>query len=364
MIPLKEKKYWIAFSQIERIGPQKFKLLLRYFPDLETAWQAEYIEFRKAGLDDKDCQEIFENRTKINPDKEIEKLEKFGIKFITLQDKEYPKLLKEIYSPPAVLYLKGSLPKNMDFTLAVVGTRKNTTYGKQITQEIVNKLTKSGLTIVSGLALGIDCIAHQACLDANGETIAVLGSGLDLIYPVSNRNIAENIINNNGAVISEYPLGAKPLKQHFPARNRIISGLSLGTLVIEGNKDSGSLITARFALEQNREVFAVPGSVFAKTSTGPNNLIKMGAKPITCANDVLEALNLELATEFIENKKIIPDSKEEEIILKFLSSEPVHIDEIIKKSKLKSSVVSATLTLMEMKGKVKDLGGQNYILSR
>ena len=364
MITPEIKKYWVAFSQIERIGSQKFKRLIKYFPDLKTAWQANYLDFKKAGLDHKDCQEIFEKRKILDLDQEMEKLEKLEINVITVQEKSYPKLLKEIYSPPALLYLKGNLPNNLDFTLAVVGTRKNTSYGKQITQEIVSKLAQSGLTIVSGLALGIDGLAHQACLESKGETIAVLGSGLDSIYPISNRNIAENIIKNNGAIISEYPLGTKPLKQHFPARNRIISGLSLGTLVIEGDKDSGSLITARYALEQNREVFAVPGSVFAKNSFGPNNLIKMGAKPVTCATDILEALNLELATQIIENKKIIPDSKEEEIILKFLSSEPAHIDELIKKSKLKSSIVNSTLTLMEMKGKVRNLGGMNYVLSR
>lgn len=358
-----DKKFWVAFSQIERLGPQKFKRLYRHFPDMQTAWQANFRELKYAGLDEKDIQEILEKRNKINPDEEWEKLEKLGIKVITVLDKEYPKLLKEIYSPPALLYIKGNLPENLDFTLAVVGTRKITTYGRQITPEIVKDLVKTGLVIISGLAIGIDSLAHQSCLEANGKTIAVLGSGSDLIYPISNRNLAEEIIKNS-AVISEYPLAAKPLKQHFPARNRIISGLSLGTLVIEGDQDSGSLITARFALEQNREVFAVPGSVFSKTSIGPNNLIKIGAKPVTSAQDVLEALNLELAENFMENKKIIPDTKEEEILLNFLSKEPIHVDELIKRSKLKTSNVNSTLTMMEMKGKVRNLGGMNYVLSR
>jgi len=293
-----DKKFWVAFSKIERIGPQKFKRLYQHFPDLQTAWQASFGELLKADLQNKDIEAILEVKTKINPDREWEKLEKLGIKVMTIREKEYPKLLKEIYSPPALLYIKGNLPENLDFTLAVVGTRKITTYGQQITPEIVKDLARANLIIVSGLALGIDALAHQSCLEAGGKTIAVLGSGLDLIYPVANRQLADKIIEN-GAIISEYPLGTQPLKQHFPARNRIISGSSLGTLVIEGDRDSGSLITARCALEQNREVFAVPGSVYNQASVGPNNLIKMGAKPVTAAHDVLEALNLELAQEFM-----------------------------------------------------------------
>jgi len=363
MITLEDKKYWVALSRIERIGPQKFKRLYQYFPNLQTAWQASFSEFLKAGLLPKDATEIVEKRKLINPDEEWEKLEKLSMKVITVKEKEYPKLLKEIYSPPALLYIKGNLPANLDFTLAVVGTRKITTYGQQITPEIVKDLASAGLVIVSGLALGVDALAHQSCLEAGGKTIAVLGSGLDLIYPITNRQLAEKIMED-GAIISEYPLGTQPLKQHFPARNRIISGLSLGALVIEGDKDSGSLITARYALEQNREVFAVPGSVYNQASVGPNNLIKMGAKPVTSAGDILEALNLELAQEFMENKIIIPDTKEEEILLQFLSREPIHIDELIKKSKLNTSIVNSALIMMEMKGKVRNLGGMNYVLSR
>jgi len=363
MITPNDKPYWVALSKIERIGPQKFKRLAQYFPNLKTAWLASFGELLKAGLMPKDAETIMEARNKINPNEEWKKLEKLNIKVITIEEKEYPRLLKEIYSPPALLYIQGNLPKNLDFTLAVVGTRKITTYGQQITPEIVKDLASAGLVIVSGLALGVDALSHQSCLEAGGKTIAVLGSGLDLIYPVSNRQLAEKIMEN-GALVSEYPLGTQPLKQHFPARNRIISGLSLGALVIEGDKDSGSLITSRFALEQNREVFAVPGSVYNKASIGPNNLIKMGAKPVTSAVDILEALNLELAQEYMESKKMMPDTKEEEILWPFLSKEPIHVDELIKKSKLNTSIVNSTLTMMEMKGKVRNLGGMNYVLSR
>ncbi len=364
MTSSEEKKYWVAFSNIERIGPQKFKLLYEHFPKLKTAWQASYSELKNAGLTNKDIVAILEKRTAINPDEEWKNLVKNNIGVITVKDSQYPKLLKEIHSPPALLYINGDLPNDLGFTLAVVGTRKTTPYGRQITPDIVDGLTQAGLTIISGLALGIDTLAHQAALSAGGRTIAVLGCGLDIIYPYSNESVAQEIIKNKGCIISEYPIGTKPLKQHFPARNRIISGLSKGVLVIEGNEDSGSLITAKCALEQNREILAVPGNISSTTSHGPNNLIKMGAYVVTSANDVLEALDLELAEQFIANKKIIPGTKEEEALLKFLSSEPLHIDEIIKKSKLSSSIVNSTLTIMEMKGIVRHMGGMHYILAK
>jgi len=355
-------KYWVAFSKIENIGPQKFKRLYNYFPDLQTAWQASISEFKKAGLFQKEIEVIVEKRNAINPNQEWEELKKFNIQVTTIKDKEYPSLLKEIYSPPALIYIKGNLPENPDLSLAVVGTRKTTAYGRQITPAIVKDLAKAGVIIVSGLALGIDALAHQSCLEANGQTIAVLGCGLDQIYPLTNRGLANSIIEKNGAIISEYTLGTEPLKQHFPVRNRLISGLSRGVLVIEGDKDSGSLITAKCALEQNREVLAVPGNIYNITSAGPNNLIKMGAKAVTNAADVLETMDLELAQQFIKNEKIIAETKEEEILLKLLSSEPIHIDELIQKSKLNTSVINSTLTMMEMKGKVKNIGGMHYII--
>jgi len=360
-----ELKYFNAFNLFPEIGAIRFKKLLSYFPSLKTAWQASFQEFRQAGLDEKTSQKICDNRKNINPDKEFEKLSKQGIDILTIQDKSYPKILKEIHDPPVLLYIKGQFKPADDFCLAIIGTRKPTSYGIQAVTDLTRKLSSAGLTIVSGLALGIDTLAHRACLNANGRTIAVIGSGIDLpsIYPQTNRKLAEQI-SDSGAVISEYPLGTQAMPYHFPARNRIISGLSLGTLVIEAAQKSGTFLTANHALSQNRQVFAIPGPIYSQNSIGPNNLIKMGAKLVSDAQDVLEELNLSSAIEYKEARQILPDNQEEKLILDIMSDEPIHIDKIIFRTKLDTSAVSSTLTLMEMKGKIRNLGGMNYVIAR
>lgn len=359
-----EAKYFNAFNLIDGIGPVGFKKLLAHFPSLEQAWSANFYQFSQAGLENSVIEQIKIKRPKIEPDLEIEKLEKEGIDLMTIEDKNYPKLLKEIYNPPALLYLRGKFEPSDEFSLGVVGTRKPSSYGQQVTPLIATDLAKAGLTIVSGLAKGIDTLAHQAALQSGGRTIAVLGSGLDQksIYPSSNRYLAEKI-SQKGAVVSEFPLGASAQPQHFPQRNRIISGLSLAVLVIEAPEKSGALITAREALEQNRDVFAIPGPIFAQNSFGANNLIKMGAKLVTEANDILQELNLTLLTDAQKNRKILPDNQEEALILEQLSHEPLHIDKIIIQTKLPAALVNSTLTMMEMKGKVRNLGGNNYVRS-
>ena len=359
-------KYWVAFSCISKIGPQRFNKLYKYFESMQSAWSASTDDFYKAGLDEKTISEIFLKRNEINPAKEMQKVEKEGISVLTLADKEYPKLLKEIYNPPALLYYRGKLlPEQDEFSIAVVGTRKFSNYGKQTTSQITRGLTNAGMVIVSGLALGVDALAHEACLEAGGRTIAVLGSGLDTqsIYPSYNRYLVEKIVASGGLVLSEFPIGTQPLRFNFPQRNRIVSGLSKGVLVIEAPEDSGALLTAQNALDQNREVFAVPGSIYNENSIGPNNLIKLGAKMVTKAEDVLETLDLGLIKEFVETKKIIPDSEEEALILEFLSHEPIHADELVRQTKLDTSQINSTLTLMEMKGRVKNLGGMMYVIS-
>ncbi|NQU77304.1 DNA-protecting protein DprA [Candidatus Falkowbacteria bacterium] len=358
--------FWNAIAKINKIGPKRFKKLYNHFPTMEAAFHASHTELLQAQIEEKIASEFILKRSEINPEKEAEILEKENIKIITVKNDNYPRLLAEIYTPPALLYYKGQISSNEEFPIAVVGTRKFTSYGKQVTEEITRELAKNGITVVSGLALGIDALAHNATLDVNGRTIAVLGSSIDFsnIYPAHNRYLSQKIIDSGGLVLSEYPIGTLPLKQNFPARNRIVSGLSLGTLVIEAPEASGALITARHALDQNREVFAVPGNINARTSIGPNNLIKMGAKAITCASDILETLDLTQATDFIENQKIVPDSPEEEALLPLLSREPVHIDELTRSSKLPVSSITSTLTMMEMKGKVKNLGHMNYVLAR
>lgn len=357
--------YWNALALFPKFGPKRFRKLYSYFPSMQEAFGASYNQLKEAGIEEEIVSEFLGKREQTDLEREWEKLEKEGIKIITILDKNYPARLKEIYNPPALLYLKGKLQKD-EYSLAIVGTRKPTAYGRQAVLEITSQLAQNGLAIVSGLALGIDGLAHQACLDAKGSTIAVLGGGIDkkTLYPAKHQGLAEKIIEQGGAVISEYPVGTVPLKQNFPYRNRIISGLSLGVLVIEAPEDSGALITARYALEQDREVFALPGSIYSQNSLGPNNLIKMGGKLVTSAADILGELNLRQAIEFIAAKKIVPDTKEEALILEHLSREPLHIDKLVELSKLNTALVNATLTIMEMKGKVKNLDGIGYVVAR
>jgi len=360
-------KNLVALSTFIKFGSRSLLKLKQAFNNLEGVWQANLKTLINCGLDEKVAQEFMEARAQIDPEKEWAKLEKENIKVVLLDEENYPRLLKEIYDPPALLYYKGILKADLDcFPLAVVGSRKVTAYGRQAVEEVVAPLARQGLTIVSGLAFGVDALAHETTLQQNGRTIAVLGSGLDedKIYPVQNRALARRIIENGGAVISEFPLGTLPLRFNFPIRNRVISGLSLGTLIVEAAEDSGSLITAKSALEQNREVFSVPGSIFSPLSFGPNNLLKMGAHVVTTANDILEILNLEKAEQFIENKKILADTAEEAALLKILSREPKHIDIIIKETSLSPATITSALTLMEMKGKVRNLGAMMYVVSR
>jgi len=288
-----QAKYFNAFNLIKGIGPISFKKILSHFDSLEKAWSANLNEFNQVGLNQSTLEQIKYQRPKINPDREMEKLIKEGIGLITINDKAYPELLKEIYVPPSLLYIRGNLKSSDRISLGVVGTRQLSTYGHRITPLITADLVRAGLTIISGLAKGIDTLAHKAALKANGRTIAVLGSGLDKksIYPQVNQHLSE-IISQKGALLSEFPIDTKPFAQNFPQRNRIVAGLSLGVLVIEAPKKSGALITARNALEQNRDVFAIPGSVFSHNSFGPNNLIKLGAKLVNQASDILDELNL------------------------------------------------------------------------
>jgi len=285
------------------------------------------------------------------------------IEKISLQDKNYPAILKEIHDPPKEIYIKGKIIPQDKIGIAIVGTRKCTQYGKQVAYEMSSKLAKLGITIISGLARGIDTYVHRAALENNGRTIAVLGTGIDKesFYPSLNWGLSKEIAKN-GAVISEYQPGTWGTKFTFPQRNRIVSGLSLGTVVIEAPEKSGALITASLAVEQNREVFAVPGPIYEKNSQGTNKLIKMGAKLVNDVDDILEELNLSHLLKHKKTKSIKPENKNEKIILSFLSAQPTHIDEIIKKSKLSTSIVNSTLMILELKGGTKNLGKNNFIL--
>ena len=356
-------KYLIALAHFPKFGPVRLQRLQSYFQDWATAFKADFSTLRQAGIEENVAYEFIAARTDIDPDKILENLTKENIYAISVRDGLYPPLLKEIYNPPQVLYYKGVLIENESANLAVVGTRKFTPYGKRIVEDIIRKVSNQ-LAVISGLAIGIDTLAHDNALAAKGRTIAVLGSGLDKqnIYPVQNRFLAERIVAEGGALISEFVPGTPALKHHFPQRNRIISGLSLGTLVIEADQKSGSLITAKFALEQNREVFAVPGPIYSQFSLGTNSLIKEGAKAVTRAEDIMETLNLAEVKMFIENKKIIPESQEEKIILDILGKDSKHINEIVRSAKLDTSKINSTLTIMEMKGMVRNLGNMTYIV--
>jgi DNA processing protein len=293
----------------------------------------------------------------------MERLERLGIKALTYNDAEYPARLKEIYDYPPVIFVNGSFTLADEWCLAVVGTRRPTIYGRQVTEEMVTALARNKITIVSGLARGIDTIAHQSALSGGGRTIAVMAGGLDAIYPAENSGLAKNILKN-GVLVSEYNPGVSPRPENFPRRNRILSGFSLGVLVIEAPESSGALITARQALEQNREVFAIPGSILSPNSRGTNLLIQEGAKLVTDYTDILEELNLTAAAEQLEMKELLPENEIESVLLKSLSAESVHIDEVCRACGLPVATVSSTLAMMELKGIVKQTGSINYSLAR
>jgi len=355
-------KYLNALNKISGVGHKKMDILVSYFESCEAAWNASLRDLMSSGLDEKTIHSIVSERGKIDPDQEWEILKKENIKILSINDEDYPQLLKEIPSVPYLLYVKGAFDFNASPMLAIVGSRKLTTYGKQVAYSLSRDLTQAGITVVSGLALGIDTEAHRSALEVGGKTIAVLGSSLDdkMIGPRSNYQLSKKIIDN-GALISDYPVSTPAAPGTFPSRNRIMAGITLGTIVVEAAEKSGTLITSNLALEFNREVFAVPGSIFSPVSQGANNLIRSGAKIVTGVQDILEELRLEKKALEKSTQKIIPDSPEEEKILKILSHETTHIDRIIKLTKLETSVTSSTLIVLEMKGLIKDIGGQNYI---
>jgi len=356
-----DRKYWVALATSEKLGARSFTKLLKTFGDLKEVWRSQPGDLMAAGLTPVQIEAVLGVVKSVDLDEEIEKLARLNIDILILTDEHYPKLLKEIADPPGVLYLKGEILPTDEVALGVVGSRKYTSYGERATQFLVEPLARNQITIVSGLALGIDTLAHQAALDANGRTIGVLGCGLDQIYPSSNVRLADKIIQGHGAIISEYPPGTPAYRSNFPLRNRIIAGLTLGTVVIEGAIDSGSLITAQAAIEYNREVFAVPGSIFSDSSAGTNKLIQMGAKLVTEAKDILTELALtdNLATSAV--REIVADSPQEEILLKLLKT-PRLVDEIIKESGLTSSEVNSSLIILEMKGMISNLGGTRYVI--
>jgi DNA processing protein len=355
-----ERIYWVLLTSVSQIGPARLARLLDRFGDAEAAWNASPLDLAGAGLDRRAIESLLTLRHKANPAVEWRKIEASGASVLTLDDPAYPVRLREIADAPPVLYVKGTLTEADDWSIAVVGTRRVTTYGVQVTEKVAGDVAAAGVTVVSGLALGVDTYAHRAALARGGRTIAVLGSGIDRIYPGENRALAQRIAEH-GAVISEFPLGTKPDATNFPRRNRIISGLSRATLVVEGDHKSGAMHTASVAAEQGRDVFAVPGNILSPLSAGPNQLIKEGARVVTDATDILDELNLTAVVEQRTARESLPADPTEATLLGLISHEPLHVDDLTRASRLPSSVVTATLTLLELKGMARQVAPMQYV---
>ena len=361
---MSDLKYWLGFNLVKGIGPAKVQALLDYFVSLDSAWEATEFQLQKIGLDKRAIKTFLKTREQVDLDVEMARIEKADVDLLTWQSSDYPSYLQEIPNPPPLLYMQGNLIEADQWAVAVVGTRRLTAYGRQITKDLVAGLVRNNITVVSGLARGIDAIAHKTAVEMNGRTLAVLGSGLDCIYPAEHRDLAKAIIDGHGAVISEYGLGIRPEAKNFPPRNRIISGLSLGVVVIEAGERSGALITTNFALEQDREVFAVPGNINSPVSKGPNKLIQEGAKLVASVDDILEELNLQMVAEHTAVQMALPETNEEIALYTYLSAQPIHVDELSRETGMPSNTVSSTLTMMELKGMVHQVGGMKYVLSR
>ena len=359
-----ELQYWVAFARVPQIGRARITLLEAHFGRLEDAWKATPAALQDAGLTGSALSALLAARDGISPAAELEQLDRQGISALTWRDDAYPASLKEIFDKPPVLYVRGQLTASDAWSVGVVGTRRATVYGRQAAEELAEGLARNNVTVVSGLARGIDSIAHKAALKAGGRTIAVLACGLDMVYPPENLRLAQEIMEQ-GALISDYPLGTQPRSEFFPRRNRIMVGLSLGILVVEGDFKSGALITARQALDENREVFAVPGGIYTPTFRGTNWLIQQGqAKLVVKIEDVLEELNLTMASHQMEAKEVLPADETEARILRFLSVEPIHIDDVRRSSGLEIAAVSSALAMLELKGMVRQVGNMNYVKAR
>ncbi len=353
-------KYIHALNCHYKIGSQTIKKIgIKFDNKFDSIWNIEYGMLKRE-LGEKIADLIIEAREQVDIDEEILKLDKHNVGYTTIFDKSYPKLLKEIPDAPAILYIKGNIETLKLPSLAIVGSRKFTNYGARVTRKITKELSRAGLCIVSGLALGIDGIAHKAVVEENGKTVAVLACGLDMVYPAAHMGIARDIIDRGGAIISEHPPAILALKHHFPARNRIIAGLSLGTLVTEAAEKSGALITAYTALDYNREVFAVPGNIDSEASKGTNEIIKKGARVVTEAEDILKELNIESKQAVERAKEILPENKEEAKILKIFGEKEMLVDNVIAESGMNVVLLSSLLTTLEMKGMLENVGGGRY----
>lgn len=359
-----ERQYWVGFNMVPGIGPVRVRQLLESFGTLSGAWHAPRDALLQSGLDRRAAASLLEYRQRLDLAAELARLDKLGIAVLTWEDEIYPALLhqlRDIDQAPPVLYMRGTLVEADEWAIAIVGTRSISAYGRQVTYTLATDLARNGLTIVSGLARGVDSEAHTAALDAGSRTIAVLGCGLDTIYPPEHRQLAARIVQQ-GALLSPFPVGTQPEGKNFAPRNRVLSGLARGVLVTEAGETSGALVTAQFALEQNREVFAVPGNITAHGSNGTNRLVQDGAHPVLAAEDVLSVLNFERVVQYVEARTTLPDmSDPERTVMGCLSQEPMHIDELTRQCGLPVAQVSSALTMLELKGMVRQVGSMTYV---
>jgi DNA processing protein len=358
-----QKKFWVAFNAIQGIGSVRLQRLATYFPDLSSAWYATRSELLACGLPERVCDHFIASRKTIDPDQKIDEISQKGIEILTLDDEQYPRRLREINNPPPVIFLKGEYIPTDEWAVAIVGTRKATSYGRQITLELATFLAGQDITVISGMARGVDVIAHEATLQAKGRTIAVLGCGVDIVYPPEHRAVAQRI-EQQGVLMSDYFPGTPPESVNFPPRNRIISGMSLATIVIEAGTKSGALITASYAAEQGRDVYALPGPIYAQQSKGTNQLIADGAIPLLDYDILLDNLNIRQESFFEKPRTFEPENPIEEQILRALGSDALMIDEIMKITNLPVQTISAGLSLMELKGFLTQVEGIKYRISQ
>jgi DNA processing protein len=359
-----DARYWLGFSLIPEIGPRRLAMLRDAFSDLGLAWAADETGLRCAGFDGKPLTNILRARDRIDLDAQMAKVKSAGARVIPLDDPDYPPLLRMLPDAPMLLYVRGTLTEQDERALSIVGTRKATAYGRDAAYHFAKQLAAQDVTIVSGMAHGIDAAAHRGALDAGGRTIAVFGCGIDQIYPRDHAALASEIAGR-GALISEFPIGTPPEARNFPRRNRIISGLSLGVLVVEAPEHSGALITTTAAADQGRDVFAIPGNIFSPASRGANRLIQDGAKLVMDVDDILAELNpahVQRETRRVA-EQVAPENDTEAALLQYLSPDPIHIDDLSRLSDLPIATVSSTLTILELKGMAQMVGHMQYRLA-
>lgn len=361
-----ERGYWVGVMETEGLGPVAFSKLFTAFGSAGAIWRASLSDLCEAGCSQKVAERLVARRKKVDPQRHLKELAKKGVRAVCVVEEEYPSLLRSIQRPPPLLFLRGTFTPADRRAVAVVGTRKPSAYGREVAERLVTELVVAGCTIVSGLARGIDAIAHRTALEHGGRTIGFLGGGPDRVYPSEHVQLAERMAQS-GAVVSEFPPGLEPLRGNFPARNRLISGMSLGVLVVEGMSRSGTKHTADHAKTQQRPVLAVPGPITSQLSDAPNDLLGMGAVPVRSGADIVKALGLDVDNTVDNggvtnpNKRVISfETDEEKLIYDALQNGSMSADEIVRTINLSTHTISATLTMMEMKGLVKHFGGGMY----